>query len=273
MPRQYQSSPEGAPIAQREKNATRAKRHSKTARRPVKGAERLAQDIVRRIYEGEMKPGDKFFSEAEALSEFGISRAMLREALRYLQIQGVLDIRTGPGGGHFVSLPRPESLASTIALLLQFAGAPINCIIEARRIVEPAIVREAAQNAAPSDIAAMDAAIAGIARGVGEDLPFTAAWTAFWDATAGATGNALFKFLIPALHAIGRSGGFASTQYGRSTALALSRRLRDAIAARDPDGAAAIVDEVHVMVHEVLENNYTDLLTRPVSWADVQDVL
>ena len=273
MPRHAKGSPIGAPIPPREKRATRPRRGGTTSRRSIKGAERLAQDIVRRIYEGELKPGDKFFSEAEALSEFGVSRAMLREALRYLQIQGVLDIRTGPGGGHFVSLPRPGSLASTIALLLQFAGAPINCIIDARRILEPAIVREAATNASPADIAAMDTAIAAIAQGLNEDLPFSTAWAAFWDATAGASGNALFAFLIPALHAIGRSGGFASTQYGRSTALALSRRLRDAIAAHDADAAAAIVDEVHALVHEVLEDNYTDLLTRPVSWADVQDVL
>ena len=252
---------------------TRARPRAKTARRSVKGAERLAQDIVRRIYEGELKPGDKFFSEAEALNEFGVSRAMLREALRYLQIQGVLDIRTGPGGGHFVSLPRPGSLASTIALLLQFAGAPINCIIDARRIIEPAIVREAARKATPSDIAALDVHLAAIAKGLDEDAAFTPAYAAFGDAVIAAAGNDLLKLLIPALFAIGRSGGFASTQDGRDRAYALSVRLRAAIVAHDTDAAGRIVDEVHVMIAEVLQGNYIDRLTRPVSWADVQDVL
>jgi DNA-binding FadR family transcriptional regulator len=241
--------------------------------RAVKGAERLARDIVRRIYEGGMQPGDKFLSEAEALSVFGVSRATLREALRYLQIQGVLVIRSGPGGGHFVGKPQPESLASTLALLLQFSKAPINCIIDARRIIEPAIVREAARKATPADIAALDVHLAAIARGIDDDASFIGAYAAFGDAVIAAAGNELLKLLIPALFAIGRSGGFASTPDGRDRAYALSARLREAIAAHDPEAAGRIVEDVHVMIAEVLEAHYIERLGRPVSWADVQDVL
>ena len=246
---------------------------SNAASRSVKGAERLARDIVRRIYERGMKPGDKFLSESEALAVFGVSRATLREALRYLQIQGVLRMRTGPGGGHFVGQPRPESLASTIALLLQFAGAPINCIIDARRIIEPVIVREAALNTTAADVAAMDRRLAEMEAHVDEDEPFMAAWFGLMDIVVGAAGNAFFCFMLPALWEIGRSGGFGSTAYGRAKGLAILRKLRDAMADRDAARASSAMDELFEMIREVLEDNYTSRLNRRVSWADVQDVL
>lgn len=251
---------------------TRAAAGQAGAVRIPKGAERLARDIVRRIYEGQLKPGDKFLSEAEALAIFGVSRATLREALRYLQLQGVLKIRTGPGGGHFVSRPRPESLASAIGLQLQFAGAPINSIIEARRIIEPAIAREAALRSTATDMAILDRAVAGIGTAHDDDS-FLEAYNAFWDGIAAATGNALFKLLIPALAAVGRSGGLTSTEDGRKRAHQLCSRIRDAIGARDRDAATSAVDDLHAMITEIVTQRYSDLLPRTVSWADVQDIL
>lgn len=244
----------------------------KPAKRVVKGAERLARDIVRRIYERNMRPGDKFLSESEALTVFGVSRATLREALRYLQIQGVLRIRTGPGGGHFVGQPKPESLASTIALLMQFSGAPFHTIIDARRILEPALAREAAKNATAADLAAMDEALAGMAGSLDRDEPLMTHYFAFLRAMTDAARNDLLSMLISALFEIGRSGGFGSTDYGRSSAQALMRELRDAIAAHDGDAAAAIIDRIFDMIWEVLAD-MEERVVRRVSWADVQDVL
>ena len=245
---------------------------SAPGRRAIKGAERLARDIVRRIYERNMQPGDKFLSEAEALNVFGVSRATLREALRYLQIQGVLRIRTGPGGGHFVGQPRADSLASTMALLLQFSGTPLRSIIDARRVLERALAREAAAHATPQDIARLDAELAGMAASVDHDEPFMTHYFAFLRAMVDAARNELFSLLLPALFEVGRSGNFGSVQYGRSAALELMRKLSGAIARHDAEKAVAIVDEMFLMIWEVLDDMNAEL-TRRVSWADVQDIL
>src|SRR3546814_17574955 len=61
----------------------------------------LARDIAQEIYDSGMKPGDRYRSEAEALALHGVSRGALREALRFLQIQGVITIKSGPGGGTY----------------------------------------------------------------------------------------------------------------------------------------------------------------------------
>mgnify|MGYP000913346725 CR=1 FL=1 len=163
--------------------------------------------------------------------------------------------------------------ASTIALLLQFAGAPINCIIDARRIIEPVIIREAAKNATAEDVAGMDHRLAEMEAHIDEDEPFMQGWHGLMDIVISASDNAFFRLMLPALWEIGRSGGFGSTAYGRATGLALLRKLRDAMADRDGDRAAAVIDEIFGMIREVLEDNYNARLNRRVSWADVQDVL
>jgi GntR family transcriptional repressor for pyruvate dehydrogenase complex len=59
----------------------------------MKAAMRLAQEIVATIYESKMKPGDRYLSEADALAHHRVARGTYREALRFLEIQGVVNIR------------------------------------------------------------------------------------------------------------------------------------------------------------------------------------
>src|SRR5215208_4511482 len=68
-------------------------------RRSPKKAETVARDIVRDIVRQGRQPGDALASESEMLDEYGTSRESLREALRLLEVQGLVSIRRGPGGG------------------------------------------------------------------------------------------------------------------------------------------------------------------------------
>jgi GntR family transcriptional repressor for pyruvate dehydrogenase complex len=115
----------------------------------MKAAMRLAQEIVATIYESKMQPGDRYLSEADALQHHRVARGTYREALRFLEIQGVVNIRAGPGGGPEIRRPGWPQLASTIALLLQFADAPMREVLEARTAIEPGVARMAAMYATP----------------------------------------------------------------------------------------------------------------------------
>ncbi len=88
-----------------------------------------------------------------------------------------------------------------------------------------------------------------------------------------ASANALFRLLIPALVAIGRSGGFASTEDGRRRVLDACSLIRDAIAAGDAPGANRAVVGLHEMIAEFLTERFPERLPLTVSWADVQDIL
>ena len=87
--------------------------------RPKKTALILAQRIVRDIHRLRLEPGDKLPAEKLMMEQYDAGRGTLRESLRYLELQGVLSFKPGPGGGPVVEKPGAESLAATLALLLQ----------------------------------------------------------------------------------------------------------------------------------------------------------
>jgi len=256
-------------------SATRLNPASPTAlpapRKGSKGAERLAREIVRRIYEMDLKPGDKFLSEVDALTEFKVARGTLREALRYLQIQGVLNIRTGPGGGHFVSSPQWENLAHTLALMLQFAGASMQSLIDARAMIEPAMAKMAAENVTDADLKVMDDALAALRLHIGNYPVFHMHYMRFWDGLAGATQNPLFFFLSPALRRITESSRMVPNEISQAEVVRQAKKIRDAVAAGDPAKAFSTMSKLEERYRTNLPLMHPRKMAKVISWADFQD--
>ena len=75
----------------------------RNAFRPQKTAILLAQRIVGEITDQNLAPGTLLLPEREMLQRYGVARGTLREALRFLEIQGVLTIKPGPSGGPTVN--------------------------------------------------------------------------------------------------------------------------------------------------------------------------
>src|SRR5262245_42996392 len=79
--------------------------------RPPKTGEMIAERLRRQIARGELAIGERLPPEDELTAEFGIARTTLREALRILESQGLLEIRRGRTGGPVVTMPKIDSLA------------------------------------------------------------------------------------------------------------------------------------------------------------------
>ena len=120
-------------------------------------------------------------------------------------------------------------------------------------------------------MAGLDKAVANI-NAAHDGRAFLAAYHDFWVGVA-AAGNALFEFLIPALAAIGRSGGLASTEDGRRRAHMLCNRIRSVIGACDCVAAARAVEDLHAMITDIITLRYSGRLPRTFSWADVREIL
>lgn len=235
-----------------------------------KAAARVAQEIVQTIYEEGLRPGDRYLSEAEALARHNVSRATFREALRFLEFQGVVKVRAGPGGGAIVQRPDWPHLASTFALLLQFAGAPLSTVMAARAALEPSMAEAAARNASEAAIAHLGTLLAQVEANLPDPQRFGQAYRAFWTAVADATGNALMAMLWPALRMLIDSGGFIPNERYRASLIERMRTLLLCIEARDTAGAAALVAALDGEFATRLAELYPLRIERIIAWSDLQ---
>ena len=85
-------------------------------------------------------------SEADMLVTFGVSRGTLREALRLLESQGLVQLKPGPRGGPVVGVPDPAYLGKTISLFLRMMGATYDDLCECMILVAPRMTELAARN-------------------------------------------------------------------------------------------------------------------------------
>jgi DNA-binding FadR family transcriptional regulator len=119
-----------------------------------KGGEVLAGRLHDDITCGDGRQvGEVLGSEAELLARYGVSRAVLREAVRILEHHSVAQMRRGPGGGLVVLAPDPTASIHTMALYLDHQGLEPGQLRVVREAIELGCVR-AATAAAPADGAA-----------------------------------------------------------------------------------------------------------------------
>lgn len=120
-----------------------------TRRQPrlQKASDLLADRLRARILGRGMQPGDQLPSEATLITEEGFSRGTVREALRLLESDGLIEIRRGPQGGIRVSRPDLSQVTRSLALLLTLSETSMRSFSEFRKLVEPAAVATAARTA------------------------------------------------------------------------------------------------------------------------------
>lgn len=112
----------------------------------------LADHLRRQILSGELAADQQLPPEAELTTRFRVSRDVLREALRILESQSLLEVRRGRGGGAVVRRPGLDAVGRYVGMLLQLRGATLGHIEEARSIVEPPAAEQFALRASPADV-------------------------------------------------------------------------------------------------------------------------
>src|SRR5215218_9284263 len=84
-----------------------------------KASDVLANGLRERILSGELSEGTPLPPERELVTQTRMSRTTVREALRILEVQGLIRIKAGRAGGAFVQRPGEESVAKTLDLLIR----------------------------------------------------------------------------------------------------------------------------------------------------------
>ncbi len=129
--------------------------------RIVRASDEVVEQIKGLIFGGRLAPGSHLPSEKELTEQFRLSRITIRDALRVLESEGLIEIRVGARGGAFVARPSAQRVSDSLTTLLRLQQITMQELIEARQVVESAIVLLAAQRATPEDIKAMERAVAG----------------------------------------------------------------------------------------------------------------
>ncbi|MFJ9124336.1 FadR/GntR family transcriptional regulator [Streptomyces sp. NPDC102340] len=204
-----------------------------------KAADVLASEIRERILSGDLPEGSMLPPERELVEQTGLSRATVREALRILQVERLLRIRPGRGGGAFVHRPDHASLAGAVELVIRGQRLRLDALHETREAVEPACAALAAVRRTEDDLAQLGAAHDELTTAV--DVPrFLRANVRWHTAVARASGNELLIGLMTALadaiYSATDIEHFLDDDIRRLTARAHTRVI-ESIRARDEAGA------------------------------------
>jgi GntR family transcriptional repressor for pyruvate dehydrogenase complex len=160
--------------------------------RPVVGG-RISEEIVAQVIElirtGQLHPGDRLPPERDLAQHFGVSRVTVRDALRVLEVRGLVEVRMGARGGAFVTVPSTELVSEGLRELLTMFALSADEVVEARLIMELGIVDLALTHATDADIAGLRALCATSEHAVRRGRYDTELSTEFHARLAAATHN------------------------------------------------------------------------------------
>ena len=133
-----------------------------TGQRPIKQLKRpdlVAQEIKRLITEKNLSPGDRLPRESELQTHFEVSKGTIREALKSLEVQGLVTISTGPsGGGTIAEVPLDRTL-QFMQNYLFFQEVTIDDIYTVRQMLEPELAAGAVPHLTEADFEALEHSI------------------------------------------------------------------------------------------------------------------
>ena len=235
--------------------------------RAPKAADVLADDLRERILRGAFPPGTALPPERELVTQTHMSRTTVREALRILEVQGLVRIKTGRAGGAFVQTPGQESVASTVNLLIRGRQIRLAALLETREAIEPSCAQLAARYRTDEDLARLDAANVAIAAD-GSLAEFLQANVDWHMAVALASHN---EWLTGVMLALSRSIYSATDNQGFIDAMVRDVTVRahtgvtNAIRAQDADAAVRRMKRhVHGYAEAVVEVESRTTIEMPV---------
>lgn len=128
--------------------------------KPVRIFQSVVDQIQEAILEGRLKPGDVLPSELKLKDMFETSRGTVREALRVLEQKGLVDIKTGVGGGAVVKAVDTAKLTEDLDLLVQCRKVSFDHLAEFREAIEGIVAAQAADRGAASGIDRLEGLLA-----------------------------------------------------------------------------------------------------------------
>src|SRR5918994_5986767 len=168
--------------------------------RRVKLYEEVASRTRDLIVSGELRPGQALPSERKLAEQFKVGRAVIREAIRRLEVSGLVESRHG--GGNYVREVTVEHLVAPIASVLNGMAPLREELMDARLFFEPQIARAAAAQATPEDLRRLEDVIRRQEERVASGHSGAEEDAEFHDLLASATHNTVVERVMEVIDAL-----------------------------------------------------------------------
>ena len=176
--------------------------------------EQVVQQLVQRIVGGEFSPGESLPTEPDLAQRFGVSRTVVREAVRVLVSKGLVAVRQG--SGMWVQPADRWDHLDPLLIFEQVRGggddALLDELIETRRVLETEIAALAAQRRTAADLRVLEAALDGMERAKEDAEGYTRQDIVFHDAILAAARNRLLREALRPVASALREGRFIAVR-------------------------------------------------------------
>lgn len=167
----------------------------------LRAFEVICEQIRAMLADGTLKAGDKLPAERELAIQFQVSRTAVREALRSLEVSGIIRNAKGVKGGAFIQSAEPDRIVQAMQDYVHLGDISLEELTEARLAMQDIIIRLACERATEADLARLEE----IAERTRQETSIEARYecaTQYYDVLAQATGNRIFGIFVDSLSAI-----------------------------------------------------------------------
>jgi GntR family transcriptional repressor for pyruvate dehydrogenase complex len=220
--------------------------------RQTRLADTVASILRERIISGALAAGDLLPKQDALLEEFGVSRMSLREALRILELEGLLTVKRGNVGGAVARVPGIESSAYMLGLVLQARQTALSDVAYAIQEIEPTAAAACAsrEDRATEVITKLSAVLDENERSVDDGVAFTRSSRTFHETMVATCGNQTLIVVLGALELLWSeqerhwaqraqlAGAYPEMRYRREV-VTTHRKILASIERGDAEGAAA----------------------------------
>jgi GntR family transcriptional regulator, transcriptional repressor for pyruvate dehydrogenase complex len=203
------------------------------------------------IAEGTLEPGGRLPAERELAESFGVSRSSLRQALKVLEIMGVISQRVGDGT--YLNKGADAILREPMEFLILLDGISAHELMEARLLVEPELAARAALRGSEEDIAEIHKELRAMEAAKEDHAKFVAHDLLFHQAVFHAAGNRVTSLMFSVVHkSLDKLITMTSQVVEPEHTLTLHRRIYQAIRKRDQDESRRRMTEHLVDARDLL---------------------
>ncbi len=238
--------------------------------RPKKISEEIVEQIKSLISQGELKPGDRVPSERDLATMLGVSRPSVREAIMVLEAMGLIESRQG--GGTFVRSLTEASMADPLSSMVEKNPPLLHALVEVRMGLESWSAYLAASRATEEEIAHMRELVDEMGRQAARGGWDADVDSRFHYAITAATHNTLQLHVLNTVHTLFHATvQVALMEFYRKQGMVeilhnQHRKILDAIARRDPEGARQAMTEHLVLVEDKMKKILQDSGLEPAGF-------